>query len=66
MGLGPGKYDAVCRAARAATDAEAVILVVIDGAQGTDCSVQATPDLMRDLPDLLRRIADGLEADLDG
>jgi hypothetical protein len=46
MAMGPGKYDAACTAARLATDAEAVVLVVFNGRGGHGFSVQSVSGAM--------------------
>jgi hypothetical protein len=64
--MGAGKYDAETTAAREATQAAGIALIVIAGRQGHGFSVQAPPDVLTALPDLLRATADQLEADLRG
>lgn len=67
MALGPGKYDEVATAAREAAGAQAVILIVLNGAHGSGFSVQAVgEDISTRLPALLRTVADGIESDLKG
>ena len=64
MALGPGKYDSLVTPIRLETDAAAVILIVIDGKQGSGFSVQSTsPRITKRLPALLRVMADQIEAD---
>jgi len=58
---GPGKYDDVTTMVRALTEAQAVVLMVIDGNQGNGFSVQAYDDIVIDLPALLRTMADEIE-----
>lgn len=53
---GPGKYDAECTVARTSTQAEAVMLIVLNGHRGSGFSVQT------DNPFLLPYLADVLEA----
>lgn len=61
---GPGKYDDACTAAREATKAVAVLLVVIEGEQGNGFAVQTLePDLLPVLPALLRVLADKIAED---
>lgn len=64
MVIGPGKYDAQCTAAREATKARGVVLIVIDGEKGAGFEVQAPMDVQLALPALLRQVADGIEAEL--
>jgi len=40
MAKGPGKYDRVCTLARDATEAEACILIVVNGKHGSGFSCQ--------------------------
>jgi len=54
---GPGKYDMQCTAVRETTSAKGVILMVIDGDQGTGFSVQVAPVLLATLPDVLEMVA---------
>jgi hypothetical protein len=58
---GPGKYDDACTAVRVATEASAVVLLVIDGNQGSGFSVQVSGGVALHLPNLLRVVADRLE-----
>jgi hypothetical protein len=58
MAHGPGKYDDACTAARESTQAEAVVLLVLNGDRGTGFSVQALgQDISAALPDLLEHVA---------
>lgn len=61
MPLGPGKYDAAATAAREATAARGVILIIIDGNKGSGFSVQAEFGVHAKLPQLLRHLADEIE-----
>lgn len=53
----PGKYDAACTAAREATKAEGVALIVFNGEHGGGFSVQAPPDILLALPRTLEFMA---------
>jgi len=67
--MGPGKYDKVCTlAAKLAgiNGGGGVVLIVIDGDQGSGFSVQADPTVTRMLPLLLRKMADELATDIEG
>lgn len=67
MAMGPGKYDEIATVAREAAGAQAVILIVLNGAHGSGFSVQAVgEDISTRLPALLRMVADGIERDLRG
>jgi hypothetical protein len=63
MPIGPGKYDQLCRQAREALSARAVVLIVIDGAAGSGISIQGREgvDLTNHLPTLLRRSAEQMD-----
>jgi len=60
----PGKYDMQCTAVRGATGARGVILMVIDGDQGSGFSVQVAPALLATLPDVLEMVAKQIRKDL--
>lgn len=63
--IGPGKYDPVCTAAREVTHAEGLLLIVINGSQGSGFSAQFTNSaLMATIPAALREMASAIEADL--
>ena len=53
---GPGKYDDACTEARKATQAEACLVIVLNGKRGSGFSVQASSPLM------LKFIVDVLES----
>jgi hypothetical protein len=61
--IGPGKYDDACSAAWTATEAEGVLLIVINGNQGSGFSARASVRVLRDVPKILHSIADQLAAD---
>jgi hypothetical protein len=61
MGIGPGKYDEACTAARKATKGRAVLLIVIEGASGSGFSVQSEPGHLAAVPWLLRDVASSIE-----
>lgn len=66
MPAGPGKYDDACTQARQATGGEAVVLIVLDGEQGSGFSVQvAGESIAHLLPFLLRTTADQIERSLN-
>ncbi len=63
---GPGKYDQECTMVRTETDAELVLLAVINGKQGSGFSVQAEARVdLRQVPRILRLIANQIEADAE-
>ena len=63
MAKGPGKYDPLATIVREATEARAVILLVIEGSEGSGFTVQQEEGVTLDLPRLLRRVADDIEED---
>jgi hypothetical protein len=67
MGIGPGKYDDACTAAREATGGEAVVLIVLNGKHGAGFSVQSVSrDISAALPDLLEHTAQLIREDMRG
>lgn len=61
MALGPGKYDDEATRVRFDTQAEGVILVVLNGAKGSGFSAQLSLPLTLNLPMILRDIANQIE-----
>jgi hypothetical protein len=59
--IGPGKYDDSCTSVRETLNADAVILIVLNGTHGNGFSVQAPLELARQLPEMLRHMADEIE-----
>jgi hypothetical protein len=58
MATGPSKYNDECTAARESTNAEAVVLLVLNGDRGTGFAVQAHGEhFSAALPDLLEHMA---------
>lgn len=66
MALGPGKYDDVATYVRVATDAKAVVVIVIGGDKGSGFSIQAEVGFVDGpiLTKLLRDLADEIEFDI--
>ena len=63
---GPGKYDEICVNALMMTEAQACLLIVLAGNQGSGFSVNTVhPEVTRRLPALLREVADKIQADID-
>lgn len=55
---GPGKYDDICTVARERTDAQAAIVIIINGVLGSGFSLQSEhPDVVVQLPDMLETMA---------
>lgn len=67
MPIGGGKYDEACTLARTLTNARALILIVIDGHQGSGFSVQTTDEnLQYKLPEMLELMAREIRETLKG
>jgi len=62
MSAGAGKYDDAATAAREATKAEGVLLIVLGGDKGSGFSAQIPPEIVARVPALLRHIANEIEA----
>jgi hypothetical protein len=61
---GPGKYDEAATEARESTQAEGVILIVLNGNRGTGFSAQfVSLGMVQSIPEVLRQVADEIEAD---
>ncbi len=63
MALGPGKYDDICTLVREKTDAEAVVVVIINGNRGAGFSVQGHQPAVVYLPDLLDMVSKSIRKD---
>ena len=61
-GVLAGKYDDAATAAREATKAEGVLLIVLGGEKGSGFSVQIPPEFVARIPAMLRRLADEIES----
>ena len=55
------KYDRVAEVARVMTEGEAVVLVVLNGKEGSGYAVHAENGLNELLPSILRRVAKMIE-----
>lgn len=65
MPTGAGKYDIHCSRILSEEDADAVVVMVINGHKGNGFSVNsADPVLALHLPAILREMADSIEQDL--
>jgi hypothetical protein len=64
MAIGPGKYDSICTAVREETKAEAVILIVIHGLNGSGFTCQANREVTALLPSMLEDMAKQIRDDL--
>jgi uncharacterized Fe-S center protein len=58
---GKGKYDEQCEAAFRACEAQAVVLIVINGNKGHGFSAIAPADINQKMPELLRITAEEIE-----
>jgi hypothetical protein len=57
MSRGPGKYDSLCTLAREQANADAAILIILNGNKGSGFSVQVHGALRLQLPELLETVA---------
>jgi hypothetical protein len=69
MPTGPGKYDGEATWIQARTQANGVLLMILEGNKGNGFSVasydiQATLEITLNLPALLREMANQIEADI--
>ena len=62
MPTGPGIYDNLCTTVRLTTQARGVIVIIIDGSQGSGFSAQLAPELQAGLPDVLEATAQQMRA----
>ncbi len=60
----PGKYDEVCTYVRELTQAEGVILIVINGMVGSGFSVQAPKEAIKKIPATLDILSAQIRKDL--
>ncbi len=65
--IGPGKYDKLCSAALAQTQAEAVLIIVLHGNKGSGFSASIVEPyearVLPNLPGILRSVAEQIEQD---
>ncbi len=61
----PGKYDELCTYVRELAHAEGVILIVINGVNGSGFSIQAPKEALEKLPVTLEIIAAEIRKDLE-
>jgi hypothetical protein len=64
MSAGPGKYDGLATMVREQADARGVIVIVIEGDNGSGFSVQGDLSVTLRLPAMLRNMADQIEKDI--
>lgn len=64
MTQGAGKYDSLCTGVRIASSAEGVVLIVINGYEGSGFSVQGPEIVLSTLPDMLEEMAKEIRRDL--
>jgi len=64
--LEPGRYDEICTAVAALTDASSIVLLIVGGNQGSGVSIGALDrQFLERLPGLLRFISDDLKQKLE-
>lgn len=63
MGLGPGRFDALCTYVREKAEAQGAAVIVwgAPGEKGAGFSVQADMQMLATLPAVLRNMADTIE-----
>jgi hypothetical protein len=61
--IGPGKYDELCLQIKESTQARGVLLVVLDGNQGSGAPCKMDAAVVSILPNFLRQVADEMERD---
>ena len=61
--IGAGKYDAACTLIRVVTKAQGVLVIVINGYDGSGFSCQADLVTTRSIPDILENIAAQIRRD---
>jgi hypothetical protein len=69
MSLGPGKYDALCTYVREQANAEAALVLILNGEQGSGFSIQGHLGALLALADVLethvlKKVREQLKADL--
>lgn len=65
MTIGPGKYDDLATRIREDNDADAVVVVVINGIRGTGFSVQATGPALLALPQVFHDMSHAMQGDVE-
>jgi hypothetical protein len=66
MAIGPGKYDYICTMAREAAQAQAAMVIIFDGTQGSGFSIQCVrpmhpSEIARTLEDTARQIRESMK-----
>lgn len=61
MAIGPGKYDDLASHVRGVAEADGVLVLVINGTQGSGFSAQLSLELTLLLPTILRDLAQQIE-----
>jgi hypothetical protein len=61
---GPGRYDNLCSHVQMATQAQGIVLIIVNGNLGSGMSVQGLGEVMPSVPDLLRQVANEIEKDM--
>jgi pyrroline-5-carboxylate reductase len=65
MPIGPGKYDDICEKIREETNAQGIVVAIIEGNKGTGFSCKVEKNLLRFMPSFLKQMAEGMEKDVD-
>jgi len=64
--IGPGRYDEACEQARIATEAQGILLIVLNGNLGSGFSAQLPAAFLHKIPLVLRKLADDIEKEGQG
>jgi len=62
--MGAGKYDDLATACRVVSGARAVLVIIMEGKDGSGFSVQMEEGMLVPLPKLLREVADSIEKEM--
>jgi hypothetical protein len=57
MSVGPGIYDPLCTYVRETTDADAALVIILNGNRGSGFSCQSSTFAETSLPDMLEEVA---------
>jgi hypothetical protein len=61
MAIGPGKYDDIASRVREETNADGVLILIVNGRRGSGFSAQLSLELTLSLPTVLRDLARQIE-----
>jgi hypothetical protein len=61
MPVGPGSYSDLAKTVQRESEADGVVVVIVNGNGGSGTEVFAMPEVLAELPTLLRHLADEIE-----